>query len=262
MYTLEQLREKAPAVFRTAEEGAKHGASDKYKFIPTLDIIDDLNKFGWNIHDVAQQKSKQPETARHIVRFRHSMFSAPGIVGETIPEIILSNSHDRTKSMTFHVGLFRLVCSNGLVVADKTMAKLNLRHMGYEFEEVRTLINHATQSIPNAFETIKRFQAVDIDRSVAREFAIRALMVRYPQLSPNDLMATMNVENLLKVIRPEDAPNNLWTIFNRVQENIVNGRFIHVDDKKNVRAARKITDLELNIKVNENLWSLATEFCE
>ena len=85
MFSVEELKAKAPAVFRTAEQGAKAGASKHYQFIPTVDVIDDLSKFGWNIHDVAQQKSKtSPDTTRHLVRFRHEDFS-PTHMTELVP---------------------------------------------------------------------------------------------------------------------------------------------------------------------------------
>jgi hypothetical protein len=259
MYSIEQLKAKAPAVFRTAAEGAKAGASSRYQFIPTLDVIEDLAKFGWDVYDVGQQKSKTPETARHLVRFRHSKMSIQE-VGETIPEIIFTNSHDRTKSMGFHVGLFRLVCSNGLVVADETMAKLNLRHMGYDLDQVKQLINHTTQSIPNAFSTIRDFKETEMDDSAMRAFAVRAMLVRYPEMKASSPTIVNNLNRLIQATRPEDGPDNLWTVFNRVQEKVINGHFIHVDEDNKTKQARPITNLELNIKVNTKLWELACEF--
>lgn len=68
MFSVEELKAKAPAVFRTAEEGAKAGASKHYQFIPTVDVIDDLSKFGWNIHDVGQQ-SRRPALIQPVTWF-------------------------------------------------------------------------------------------------------------------------------------------------------------------------------------------------
>jgi hypothetical protein len=269
MFQLNDLKSKAPAVFRTAEQGAKTGASGKYLFIPTVDIIDDLSKLGWDIYDVAQQKSKtSPDTTRHMVRFRNKEFGAVGINGN-VPEILFTNSHDRTKSMTFHVGLFRLICSNGLVIADKTFGQLNLKHntsLGYSFENVREMIGGVTEALPSVFDKIKSFEETELSVEAARELAIKSFAVRYPEylkegkLDRASLTASVDVDSLLTVYRAEDAPNNLWTIYNRVQEKIVNGHYKHIGLDGKLRHARPIKNIMLGLSINEKLWEVAEEF--
>jgi hypothetical protein len=269
MFSVEELKAKAPAVFRTAEEGAKAGASKHYQFIPTVDVIDDLSKFGWNIHDVGQQKSKtSPDTTRHLVRFRHEDFGSVG-VGGNIPEILFTNSHDRTRSMNFHVGLFRLICSNGLVVADATFGKLNLRHMGYSFDNVRGMISDITEKLPVVFNTIRTFEKTELTEQARREFAMKAFAIRYPEyIKENNLVdmalisSSVDVNALLTPYRSEDAPNNLWTVFNRVQEKLVNGQFKHLGDDNKLRQARPIKNITLNLDINEGLWQLANSYAQ
>ncbi len=266
MFTLEELRTKAPSVFRTAEEGPCAKASDKYQFIPTLDVIDDLAKFGWNVYDVAQQNSKKnPDTTRHVVRFRHDSYKAS--YSDNIPEIVFMNSHDRTKSMQFHIGVFRLVCANGLIVCDKSFGELNLRHMGYSFDTIRGMINELTGKLPKIFDTIKRFENTEMDKETQREFAIKAFAARYPKfikdngiVNKADVLSAVDVDSLLVAVRPDDAPNNLWTTYNRVQEKIIKGDFKHIGEDNKVRQAREIKNLGLGLKINENLWEIAEEF--
>lgn len=269
MFSVEELKAKAPAVFRTAEQGAKAGASKHYQFIPTVDVIEDLSKFGWNIHDVAQQKSKtSPDTTRHLVRFRHEDFGSVG-VGGNIPEILFTNSHDRTRSMNFHVGLFRLICSNGLVVADATFGKLNLRHMGYSFDNVRGMIGDITDKLPVVFDTIKTFEKTQLTEQARRDFAMKAFAIRYPEyIKENDLVdmsliaSSVDVDALLTPYRSDDAPNNLWTVFNRVQEKLVNGQFKHLGNDNKLRQARPIKNITLNLDINEGLWQLANSYVQ
>lgn len=270
MFTINDLKSKAPAVFRTAEQGAKDGASGKYLFIPTVDIIDDLSKLGWDIYDVAQQKSKtSPDTTRHMVRFRNKEFGSVGVNGN-IPEILFTNSHDRTKSMNFHVGIFRLVCSNGLVIKDKTFGELNLKHntlMGYSFEDVRTMIQGVTENLPQVMEKIKAFETIEMSIEAARELAIKSFAVRYPEyvnkegvLDKATLTASVDIDSLLRPNRAEDVPNNLWTIYNRVQEKIVKGEYKHIGDDGKLRQARPIKNIMLGLDINEKLWTVAEEF--
>jgi hypothetical protein len=270
MFSVEELKSKAPAVFRTAEEGAKNGASSKYLFIPTVDVIEDLSKFGWDIYDVAQQKSKtSPDTTRHLVRFRHKDFGAVGLKGN-IPEILFTNSHDRTKSMNFHVGIFRLICSNGLVVADSTFSKLNIKHntlLGNTLNGVRELISDVTTNLPVVFDNIKRFEATQLDIQSRRELVMKMFAVRYTDyigedgnVKLSDIEASTDVDAFLSVRRAEDAPDNLWCVFNRVQEKLMGGDYKHIGIDNKVRHARPIKNITLGLTINEGLWQVANTF--
>jgi hypothetical protein len=270
MFSIEDLKSKAPAVFRTAEEGAKNGASSKYLFIPTVDVIEDLSKFGWDIYDVAQQKSKtSPDTTRHLVRFRHKDFGAVGLNGN-VPEILFTNSHDRTKSMNFHVGIFRLICSNGLVVADSTFSKLNVKHntlTGHTLESVRELIADVTSNLPVVFDNIKRFEAKKLSEKKRRELVMKMFAVRYPDylnedgtVRMSDIEASTSIDMFLVPKRAEDAPDNLWCVFNRVQERLIGGEYSHIGIDGKVRHARPIKNITLGLTINEGLWQVANSF--
>lgn len=270
MFSIEDLKSKAPAVFRTAEEGAKNGASSKYLFIPTVDVIEDLSKFGWDIYDVAQQKSKtSPDTTRHLVRFRHKDFGAVGLNGN-VPEILFTNSHDRTKSMNFHVGIFRLICSNGLVVADSTFSKLNVKHntlLGNTLNGVRELISDVTSNLPVVFDNIKRLEATELNEKKRRELVMKMFAVRYTdyigengKVKMSDIEASTDIDAFLSVRRAEDAPDNLWCVFNRVQEKLMAGDYKHIGIDGKVRQARPIKNISLNLNINEGLWQVANSF--
>jgi hypothetical protein len=125
--TLEQVRVSAPSVFADHPWG---GVSTRYSFIPTIDVVNSLLAEGWNITRAKQQRVMLPEKTeftRHILRLRRSF--GPLAVGDVFPEIVLLNSHDRGSAYQMHAGLYRLVCSNGLVVDDSTFARLSILMM-------------------------------------------------------------------------------------------------------------------------------------
>ena len=62
---------------------------------------------------------------KHMIRLRH----ASQINGREANEIILLNSHDGTSSYQMLAGMFRFVCSNGLVCGD-TVANVRVPHKG------------------------------------------------------------------------------------------------------------------------------------
>jgi hypothetical protein len=268
MYEIEKIKELAPAAFRMPNEGAQSGVSKHYQFMTTAEIIDGLSGMGWGVYSAMQQKSKKnPETTKHMLRFRHKEFGSLGIKGN-VPEILLVNSHDRTTSLSFHVGIFRIICSNGLVVADETFNKFRIRHMGTTFNEVRGLITNITENLPTVFNAINRFEGVILSETEQTEFAMNAFAIRFPEyfnertnkLDVKKINKSVRIDDILKAVRPEDNGADLWRVYNRVQEHLIKGGFQHQGEGNKPRAARPISNIRLNVLINKELWSLTEEY--
>lgn len=268
MYRIDELKELAPAAFRTPEQGAERGVSKQYQFMTTAEIIDGLSGMGWNPHTATQQKSKKnPETTKHLIRFRHDDFGSLGVKGN-VPEILFVNSHDRTCSLNFHVGIFRVICSNGLVIADKTFDQFRVRHMGTQFNEVKSMIMDITEKLPTVFNAINRFEHVILNENAQQEFAMKAFAIRYPEyINPrtnkvdfDKIQKNVKVNDILKAVRPEDKGDDLWRTYNRVQEHIIKGGFQHVGQTNKSKATRPLTNIRMNLLVNKGLWTLAEEY--
>lgn len=268
MYELEKIKELAPAAFRKPEQGAERGVSKHYQFMTTAEIIDGLSTMGWGVHSAKQQNSKKnPETTKHMLRFRHDDFGSLGVKGN-VPEILLVNSHDRTTSLTFHVGIFRVICSNGLVIADETFSKLNIRHMGTTFDDVKKIIEQITENMPTVFECINRFEGTILNEDKQVDFAIRAFAIRFPEyvdpktnvINIDKVNKNVSIPELLTPVRREDAAPDLYSVYNRVQEKIIKGGFQHVGMTGKAKATRAISNFRLDISINQKLWSLASEY--
>lgn len=263
---INELKSAVPAVFRTKEEGAAPGASKHYKFITTLDIIDDMSKLGWNVFTASQRNSKKaPETTKHMVVFRSKEYAQ---VGGHIPEILLINSHNRTSSFTFHVGLFRSISNTRLIVNNDTFANLQLRHMGYSFESIKATISKITAHIPDLFDSINLFMGVNLTLDQQTEFALQSFAIRYPEYTDEKtgivnmakIIEHLKPEQLLSANRDSDKADDLWHVFNRIQENLIGGNFQRTSAETKTRQPRPIVELGSNIKINKGLWSLAETF--
>lgn len=268
MYEIEKIKELAPAAFRSPEEGAEKGVSKHYQFMTTAELINGLGSLGWSVYSASQQKSKKnPETTKHMLRFRNSEYGSFGVDGN-VPEILLVNSHDRTTSLNFHVGIFRVICSNGLVVADETFSKLNIRHMGYTFEDVKANITQITENLPVVFNSINKFQSIFLDKNQETEFMVKSLAIRYPEyinpktnkLNEQLIKKSVDLDDMLKPLRPEDSGNDLWTVFNKTQEKILKGGFKRIGCNNTIKTVRPITNIRLNILINKGIWDLTNQF--
>ena len=142
--TKDQLKEACPLAF--AQAPTNPDVSKKYLFVNTETIVDDLDKLGWKPVQAAQRKGRGNNTifSKHMVAFQNPDIKIKGKDGDdSFPRIIMTNSHDGMQAFKFSVGIFRLVCSNGLVVADEQFSDFKIKHKGYSFEELRGVVNEA-----------------------------------------------------------------------------------------------------------------------
>ena len=254
---LDQITQIAPSV---SNQNHSPKLSGIYKHIPTTEVIDILGKNGWGVTKVLQSKTRKGNEGnipykKHMLRFRNMNDTISKEIGDTFPEIVMTNSHDGTSSFNFHVGLFRLVCSNGLVIADQTFSNLKINHKGFEKSKIIDIINETTVRVPNVVGKVQKMMSKDMSMSQQYDFAMDASINNWGE----DKMIDIN--QLLKVRRDEDKGNDLWSVFNRVQENILKGGIVSVipkgDGKIRRSSSRKINSIDKNIKINKMLWNLS-----
>lgn len=252
--TLDQIKELAPSAFQTQQ---KVGLSEHYVHIPTDRVINDMISLGWEPCDAKEIKARKSTTVgyqRHMIKFFNPSIEIEGNDGDMVyPQIVLTNSHDGLSSFKFQIGLFRLVCSNGLVVMDTSYGDFKLRHMGYTFEELQQKVSEAVSSFPGLVKKINEFQNVELSDWQVADFAGKAALIRFGNNVKVDL------DELLVPERKADEGSNLWVVFNRVQEKLIGGDCSYTIGSK-VRKARAIKNFSMDLKVNEALWSLAEEY--
>jgi hypothetical protein len=251
--TKEEIRQAANSVF-TKEKGGK--TSEHYKHISTEQIIDDMSALGWGVVDAKQVHARKGAGfQKHLVVFGNPDIVIDGNDGDTVfPRILLTNSHDGKNAFTFTAGLFRLVCENGLVISDQDFANFKIRHMGYDFEELQKTINTMVEKLPLTVECMNCFKQTQLDQERKEKFALAALGLRF-----NTTDKTFNVEELLTPTRKEDNGNDLWSVYNVIQEKLIHGMVNYQNGKKN-RKARKIKNFQQDIKINSELYELAMEY--
>ena len=258
---LKQIEARCPSAL--TQNHANH-LSHIYKFIPTTEVVSILGKEGWlptQALQVNSRKGYESESLykKHILRFRnptHENISKK--IGDTFPEIVMTNSHDGSSSFQFHAGLFRLVCSNGLVIADKTFNKLKITHKGFDQEQVMKVIKITTDRIPLVVGNVQKMMDKSLTHAQQHEFAKIASFKRWGE----DKIIDSN--QLIKINRREDKGNDLWTVFNRVQENMLKGGTIIITPKEKGKTksnrSRSITSINQNLNTNKMLWELSENF--
>ena len=256
--TKDQIRNSSPLVF--ADAPTNPDVSEKYLFVNTETIIDDLEKLGWLPVQAAQRKSRKVEGtifSKHMVAFQNPNIKITSKDGDdAYPRILLTNSHDGMQSFKFSVGIFRLVCSNGLVVADEQFSDFRIKHKGYTFEELRNVVRQAVEDLPNRVQVMNDMKNRILTEDEKRKMALDAMLIRagVKELQYDE----ETIDDILDPKREADKGDSLWSVFNVIQEKITQGDFHAALTGAKVRKVRAIRSFEKDIKVNKELFKLAT----
>ncbi len=265
----DDIKVVCPVAFKetmSSQEIANLGLSKHYSFGPTSSVINDLRSMGWDVVDAVQVKARKKTTngyQKHRVTFEHSDYKVEG--AEEYPQLLLTNSHDGGNAFTLSAGIFRLVCSNGLVIKTEDYGTSRLVHKGYSFEAVQKLVNEFVETIDETLTRITAMKQIELDKTQQIEFAKQAALLRFTAKSYNEdnISNVVDLDDLLNVERKEDAGNGLWEVFNRVQESLVNGKYNYASNGKvnaadaKTRKARPIKNFKQSIDVNKKLSELA-----
>lgn len=255
--TESDLMRRAPSIFATAPQVSR--VSDKYEFIPTTKVIQLLNKEGWTPVAADQSRVKTSEGkdfAKHVITFQNKSIKT---IGEDIPELILTNSHNGLSAFNIMAGLYRLVCSNGLMAFSPSFGSYSIKHVGFKSDEVIEASYKIIEQVPLLASSIGEMKSLELTKPEQEAFAKAALEIRW-----EDGKAPLTPEQILLTRRYDDRKDNLWTTFNAVQENMIKGglrgRTVNETTGRVRRArTRAITSVNENVRVNKALWTLADE---
>lgn len=251
----DEILHQAPSVFADA---AHTQTSDRYAFLPTIEVVDRMRDDGWAVVMAAQQKIRNESREgfqKHILRFRRRDQLGQSV--EFFTDVVLVNSHDRSCAYQLHAGIFRLVCGNGMIVADSTFAKVSIKHLHFDPGEIIDASANVVSSVPALEDRIGQFRSTSLSDHERTAFAEAALLTRYESLED----APIRADKVLEPRRYEDGEPTLWNTFNVVQENLIRGglrdRRKRKPDGKRFPKTRAIRSIDADVKLNKALWHLA-----
>jgi hypothetical protein len=244
--------------------------SDKYVHANTMTVVEDLAKLGW--FPVQAKQCRNKKNSSGIRSFHMIAFQNPDVkitktldngekIVDTYPRIILTNSHDGFNSFKFMVGLFRLICSNGLVVCNNQMVDMSIRHINYDFEELRKIVASAIEQVPDIVNTMNDMRNVMLTDEQKTALATEVVKIRKGvEDDENYVVDAEVVEDILTPVRNEDKGNDLWTIFNICQEKMIKGGFGFKGATNKLRKQRGITSIKKDMDFNQRLWQTASQY--
>lgn len=251
--TDDQIARVAPSVFA---EQAHDSRAQSYAFIKTSDILDGLRREGFQPFEARQTRVKdqtKKEFTKHLLRLRH-----PDAItnAEGTGEIILLNSHDGSSSFQLMAGYFRMVCSNGLIAGD-IVQDHRIRHSGRIMDDVIDAAFTVIDELERVDNCIDDWKGITLDMEEQEVFASAALQLKY-----EDGKSPITPLQLLDARRWDDRPKDLWTTFNRAQENMIRGGVRGRSANGRRTTTRAVNGVDQTVGINKALWTLANRMAE
>ena len=248
MITLDQLKSQTPSVFATSPSTKM---SDKYVFVPTMDILENFEREGWELAS-AKQVGRGIHSV-HELRLRNGELPK---VGDTFVEAIIRNSHNGMATFRVSAGLHRLVCSNGLTVPTALSESFNLRHSRFDLDEVKKLTESFAGRLPKIETSVQRMMGRELSTDEKIDFLRKSAEVRFGK---DKVLKDMEIVGLLTPNRMEDEGDDMWKVFNVVQEKFVRGGMEYSSPKGRRTKLRGLQNIMAVNQVNTKLWELAEE---
>ena len=209
-------------------------------YIPTLDLVTKLQDEGWRLSGVAEHRARNRKITNNYIQMQHPDFAVQNKQGknEAFTSITLSNSSSGAQPLQMSLGMFRQVCSNGLIAYDQHAESENIKHIEINYRDLDRFVNTMNSKANKLLTEVNEMKNRGISMKDLRKLATEAYLLRYNNLED------INIDNLFAVNRVEDESNDLWTVFNRIQENLTHD----------------ITNMKEDIRLNQQLFALAGTF--
>jgi len=110
------------------------------------------------------------------------------------------------------------------------------------------------EKLPLTVECMNKLKTKQMTWDEKEKFALEAIGLR---IDPKT--QTISVSELLEPTRKEDQGDDLWSIYNVVQEKLIHGMYNYANGEK-VRKSRPIKNFQQNMKVNSDLYKLALQY--
>ena len=248
----DELLKVAPSIF---SENPIEGVSDKYAFVPTYKVLDTFREAGYYPIMASESKVRDEENQgyqKHIIQFRSLENLLRPNAKDEYEDIVLTNSHNRTSSFIVDLAVFRIVCSNMLVVPSKSFVHTSIVHVGFTEQKVKNAIKEVTSYMPKIKEEVAKFKSIYLTSAEEQMLANAAIDIRFDTNTHY-----IEADELLKVNYEEDYVPTLWSAYNRIQEAMIRGgvKMKNLVTGKNF-TSKAINGIDATIKFNKELFEI------
>ena len=258
------LKEMVPSIFTDHKHKSR---SDRYAHMPTIEVIEQLRKAGFVPVQAFESRIKPKSKlgtykerrpfAKHLIRLREKKWLEVDVKVDTlIPDIIMTNAHDGTSAFKLEGGLYRLVCSNGLVICSESFGNIRIPHSGKIAEKVTEGTALMAKHMPEIVRVTKEWDKIKLTDRQRNKLAKDALDLRFHCAPP------ITIPQALEARRNNDEAPTLWRTYNVLQENLLTGGQTGASPSGRVVHTKRVTSVNNSLYYNRGLWLLAEAFAK
>lgn len=230
--------------------------AQRYKHVNTGELISKFQTHGWEPTKIVVMRKRSEANlpfAKHVIKLEHKDLRND----EYARQIIITNSHDGSCGLRFDIGLLRFACANGLVIGS-SFGGFSFRHVGSSLDvAVRESVEELNEHFTKVNDVVEQMRQTHLPFLEEQRLAFAASSLR-----PSAVVSDSSY--LLRCNRPEDKDNNLWVVYNKIQENLLKGNFKRIDNRtrSGSRKARAVKSTSESMRINRELWDLATSYLD
>ncbi|EBX2068282.1 DUF945 domain-containing protein [Salmonella enterica subsp. enterica serovar Java] len=247
--THEELMQYTPSVFGEDKHTSR---SEKYTYIPTITLLENLRREGFEPFFACQSRVRDPgrrNYTKHMLRLRR----AGQITGRQVPEIIILNSHSGESSFQLLPGMWRQVCANGLVCG-QSFGEIRVPHRG----DIADKVIEGAYNVLGVFDRVEEkreaMQSLLLPPPAQQALAKAALTYRF-----GEKHQPVTATQILTPRRYEDRKDDLWSVFNRIQENLLKGGLPGRTAQGKRTHTRAVNGIDGDVRLNRALWVMAEQ---
>jgi len=232
----DEIYRLAPSVFAFDKSPR---LTERYGQVTTSNAIGILADFGF--YPVQAAQVGKTRHSKHMLAFASDFTSG------NRPELVLYNSHDGTSALKMFAGVFRAICSNGMVAGEGF--KNRMLHTAGTVANFETMVTSTAARLPDLQDKIENMRTTPMSTPDVLEFIKQGATFRWKQ----ERITDNTIDDIYQARRLEDRSNDMWTVFNRLQEGLIRGG-VRVGPEN--RKARAISSIQQNLAINTRLWEL------
>ncbi|ECP8567746.1 DUF945 domain-containing protein [Salmonella enterica subsp. enterica] len=247
--THEELMQYTPSVFGEDKHASR---SDRYSYIPTITLLENLRREGFEPFFACQSRVRDPgrrDYTKHMLRLRR----AGQITGQQVPEIIILNSHGGESSFQLLPGVFRSVCTNSLVCG-QSFGEIRVPHRG----DIADKVIEGAYDVLGMFDRVEEkreaMQSLQLPPPAQQALAKAALTYRF-----GEEHQPVTTTQVLTPRRRGDYGQDLWTVWNTLQENLLKGGLPGRTAKGKRSHTRAVNGIDGDVRLNRALWVMAEQ---
>lgn len=265
--SVEDIMQRAPAVF---SETKAERLTDRYASLRTADLLPIMADYGYFPVQAAQKRPTKGSVVKaehktHMVAFAKRDDSGDG---QTRGEIIAYNSHDGSSAVRLFAGAYRFICSNGIVAGEGMQQRIY--HTTKSLASFEESLRSTIEKLPFVLEAFDKARSITLDGMQSYELAKQAVMKRWGAWDSDIVDAEgrpikgsyavdKTIRDALGLQRSEDDLADAFTVWNRIQENVLRGNVMIKSITANnigMRKARPVTAVAEHVRINSELFDL------